>query len=63
MQPYGRPATPDIFITAERVVRGKPEQAPYMQGAQLLVWEPEECVVVEDAHAGILSELADMSSR
>ncbi|OON37142.1 sugar phosphatase [Izhakiella australiensis] len=51
-------ATPDIFITAERVERGKPEPDPYMLGAQLLGLEPEECVVVEDANAGILSGLA-----
>ncbi|QKJ87937.1 sugar phosphatase [Paramixta manurensis] len=49
---------PDIFITAERVARGKPEPDAYLLGAQQLGLEPEECVVVEDAAAGILSGLA-----
>ncbi|PIJ51490.1 sugar phosphatase [Erwinia sp. OLTSP20] len=51
-------ATPAVFITAERVERGKPEPDPYLLGAQLLGLEPEECLVIEDASAGILSGLA-----
>lgn len=53
----GLPATA-VFVTAERVERGKPEPDAYLLGAQLLDLEPEECVVVEDAAAGILSGLA-----
>lgn len=49
---------PDAFVTAERVTRGKPEPDAYLLGAQLLELEPEQCVVVEDAAAGILSGLA-----
>lgn len=49
---------PEVFVTAERVTRGKPEPDAYLLGAQLLNLEPEECVVVEDAPAGILSGLA-----
>lgn len=49
---------PEVFVTAERVARGKPEPDAYLLGAQLLELEPEECVVVEDAPAGILSGLA-----
>lgn len=49
---------PEIFVTAERVERGKPEPDAYLLGAQLLGLEPEQCVVVEDAPAGILSGLA-----
>ena len=49
--------TPEIFVTAERVERGKPEPDAYLLGASLLGLEPEECVVVEDAAAGILSGL------
>jgi len=49
---------PKVFVTAERVVRGKPEPDAYLLGAQLLGLAPEECVVVEDAPAGILSGLA-----
>ncbi|MTD28697.1 sugar phosphatase [Erwinia sorbitola] len=53
----GLPA-PAAFVTAERVERGKPEPDAYLLGAQLLDLEPEECVVVEDAAAGILSGLS-----
>ncbi|WP_313068516.1 sugar phosphatase [Atlantibacter hermannii] len=49
---------PKVFVTAERVARGKPEPDAYLLGAQLLGLASEECVVVEDAPAGILSGLA-----
>jgi sugar-phosphatase len=54
----GNLATPEIFITAELVARGKPNPDPYLLGAQRLGLKPEECVVVEDAPAGVLSGLA-----
>lgn len=50
--------SPEVFVTAERVKRGKPEPDAYLLGAQLLGLSPQECVVVEDAPAGILSGLA-----
>ena len=49
---------PGIFVTAEQVPRGKPEPDPYLLGAQLLGFEPEECAVVEDAPAGVQAGLA-----
>lgn len=49
---------PTHFVTAERVKNGKPEPDAYLLGAQLLDLPPTECVVVEDAPAGILSGLA-----
>lgn len=49
---------PEVFVTAERVKRGKPEPDAYLLGAELLGLAPEECAVVEDAPAGILSGLA-----
>lgn len=49
---------PEVFVTAERVKRGKPEPDAYLLGAQLLGLAPEECAVVEDAPAGIHSGLA-----
>lgn len=49
---------PEVFVTAERVKRGKPEPDAYLLGAQLLGLSPQECTVVEDAPAGILSGLA-----
>lgn len=48
---------PEVFITAERVKRGKPEPDAFLLGAQLLGLAPEECVVVEDAAAGVLAGL------
>lgn len=49
---------PDVFVTAERVKRGKPEPDAYLLGAELLGLAPQDCVVVEDAAAGVLSGLA-----
>ncbi|TGC92454.1 phosphatase, partial [Salmonella enterica subsp. enterica serovar Wilhelmsburg] len=52
------PPAPEVLVTAERVKRGKPEPDAYLLGAQLLGLAPQECVVVEDAPAGVLSGLA-----
>ncbi|WP_192457505.1 sugar phosphatase [Musicola keenii] len=49
---------PDIFITAEQVARGKPNPDAYLLGAERLGLAPAECVVVEDAAAGVQSGLA-----
>lgn len=50
--------TPEVFVTAERVKRGKPEPDAYLLGAELLGLPPQACMVVEDAAAGVLSGLA-----
>ncbi|WP_434669938.1 sugar phosphatase [Klebsiella sp. B345] len=47
-----------IFVTAERVKHGKPAPDAYLLGAELLGLAPQDCVVVEDAPAGLLSGLA-----
>jgi mannitol-1-/sugar-/sorbitol-6-phosphatase len=44
---------PERFITAESVSQGKPHPAPYLAGAALLGFAPEECVVFEDAASGV----------
>ncbi|WP_411753991.1 sugar phosphatase, partial [Serratia sp. (in: enterobacteria)] len=49
---------PEVFITCERVKQGKPHPDAYLLGAKGLGLAPEDCVVVEDAPAGILSGLA-----
>ncbi|WP_082683209.1 sugar phosphatase [Entomohabitans teleogrylli] len=49
---------PEVLVTAERVQRGKPEPDAYLLGAELLGLSPQECVVVEDAPAGVASGLA-----
>lgn len=48
---------PEVFVTAERVKRGKPEPDAFLLGAELLGIHPAECVVVEDAAAGVLAGL------
>lgn len=49
---------PEVFITAEQVKHGKPQPDAYLLGAERLGLAPQDCVVVEDAAAGILSGLA-----
>ncbi len=49
---------PEVFITCELVKHGKPQPDAYLLGAERLGLAPRECVVVEDAPAGILSGLA-----
>jgi mannitol-1-/sugar-/sorbitol-6-phosphatase len=44
---------PKVMVTADDVVNGKPHPEPYLKGAQLLGVNPGECVVIEDAPAGI----------
>lgn len=49
---------PAVMVTAERVARGKPQPDAYLLGAELLGMAPDQCVVIEDAPAGIESGLA-----
>lgn len=44
---------PDIFITADDVLAGKPAPDGYLLAAKRLGVNPADCVVVEDAPAGI----------
>lgn len=50
----GLPA-PAVFVTADEVSQGKPHPEPYLKGAELLGVPPQECLVFEDAPAGIES--------
>lgn len=50
--------TPAVFVTAEQVKRGKPQPDAYLLGAELLGLPPQDCLVVEDALAGVQSGLA-----
>jgi len=49
---------PEILVTSDDVVNGKPHPEPYLKGAQGLGFRPEECLVIEDAPAGIESARA-----
>ncbi|KAF7355484.1 Sugar phosphatase YfbT [Mycena sanguinolenta] len=46
---------PDVFVVAEDVERGKPYPEPYLMGAEKCGVKPENCVVFEDAPAGVRS--------
>jgi sugar-phosphatase len=43
------------LITSADITRGKPDPEPYKKGAAMLHLRPEDCVVIEDAPAGIRS--------
>lgn len=49
---------PAVFVTAEQVKRGKPQPDAYLLGAELLEIAARDCLVVEDAQAGVQSGLA-----
>jgi sugar-phosphatase len=44
---------PEKMITADSVSEGKPHPAPYLAGAALLGFVPEQCVVFEDSESGV----------
>jgi mannitol-1-/sugar-/sorbitol-6-phosphatase len=44
---------PDVLISAEDVVTGKPDPEPYLFAALMLGVKPASCLVVEDSQLGI----------
>jgi mannitol-1-/sugar-/sorbitol-6-phosphatase len=46
---------PGVMVAADDVVNGKPHPEPYLKGAKLLGVNPADCLVIEDAPAGIRS--------
>jgi sugar-phosphatase len=48
-------AIPKHLVTSSDIQRGKPDPEPYLRGAQILGIPPADCVVIEDAPAGIQS--------
>ena len=44
---------PEVLVTADQVERGKPAPDPYLLAAKRLGVRPEDCVVLEDAPAGV----------
>lgn len=46
-------AVPDTLVSAEDVTRGKPDPEGYLNAAKSLGFLPSECVVIEDAPAGL----------
>jgi sugar-phosphatase len=51
-------AIPRNLVTASDIRRGKPDPEPYLRGAQSLQLPASDCVVIEDAPAGIQSAKA-----
>jgi sugar-phosphatase len=49
---------PGVLVTSDDVMNGKPHPEPYLKGAQGLGFRAEECLVIEDAPAGIQSARA-----
>jgi len=46
---------PAKMITSNDIVHGKPHPDPYLKGAAILGFPPADCIVLEDAPAGIRS--------
>src|SRR5262245_40089527 len=44
---------PKFIVTSDDITRGKPDPEPFVKGAKALSFAPSECVVIEDAPAGI----------
>ncbi len=49
---------PPVLVTASDTALGKPDPAPYLHAAELLGVPAADCVVVEDAPAGVRAGLA-----
>lgn len=49
---------PEAMVTSDDVTHGKPDPEPYLKGAARLGFSPAECLVIEDAPAGIQSARA-----
>lgn len=52
LQHTGLPV-PQVFITSADVLNGKPDPEGYLKAASLLGITPAECVIIEDAPAGL----------
>ena len=46
---------PEVLVTSDDVTNGKPHPEPYLKGAEQMGLTPAECLVIEDAPAGIQS--------
>jgi sugar-phosphatase len=44
---------PDEFVHGDLVEEGKPHPAPFLAGAKLLGFNPQDCVVFEDSESGV----------
>jgi mannitol-1-/sugar-/sorbitol-6-phosphatase len=44
---------PEKLVSSSDIIHGKPHPEPFLKGAELIAVAPEDCVVFEDAPAGI----------
>lgn len=51
-------APPAVLVTADDVARGKPDPEAYLRAADALLVPPADCVVIEDAPAGVEAGIA-----
>jgi mannitol-1-/sugar-/sorbitol-6-phosphatase len=54
---------PGVMVTADQVRIGKPDPEPFLLAARLLGVDPADCLVVEDAPAGLTAALAAGAAR
>jgi sugar-phosphatase len=54
---------PAVIVTADQVAEGKPNPAPFLLAAEKFGVDPADCLVVEDAPAGLAAALAAGSFR
>jgi sugar-phosphatase len=57
LETIGLPA-PRVLVTSDQLARGKPDPEGYLRAAALLGVAPADCVVLEDAPAGVAAGLA-----
>ena len=50
--------TPPVVVSAEDITHGKPDPEPFLLAARQLGVDPERCLVVEDAPAGLAAARA-----
>jgi len=46
---------PEVLVTSDDVTHGKPHPEPYLKGSERIGFPPADCLVIEDAPAGIQS--------
>lgn len=49
---------PDVLITSDDVISGKPHPEPFLRAASLLGYQPTTCLALEDTKAGITAAQA-----
>jgi mannitol-1-/sugar-/sorbitol-6-phosphatase len=50
---HARLPIPAVLVSADDVTQGKPHPEPYLRGADMLGFRAADCLVIEDAPAGI----------